>query len=101
LIIRNWEFYKQFRAAKAAPFKLEKIMSNDNNLVKFSELALGVKFKYYPSIGDSVYVKLSNNRQGACVANWDNKLARTPWRTQGVYSLNDTGGDILVERVLL
>ena len=70
--------------------------------IPFSKLALGGKFMYIPSIKDHerVYVKISNDRTGGCIAEWDDKNIATGWTMQGVYSLNETGNDINIRVVV-
>ena len=72
-------------------------MASRGKIIPFSHLALGGKFKYVPSISESLFVKISNDRMGGCIASWDEKLITANWVSQGIYSLNDTGKDIDIE----
>jgi hypothetical protein len=72
--------------------------STKRHNVMFSHLALGARFVYLATLGpEQIYVKISNDRKGSCVAAWNPKLAE--WAGQGVYCLNDTGNDIEVKFV--
>lgn len=77
-------------------------MSDKNIDIPFSKLALGGKFMYIPTIKDHerVYVKISNDRTGGCIAEWDDEKIAGGWLCQGIYSLNETGNDIFIRVVM-
>lgn len=74
---------------------------------RFSELAIGARFRYIPTLDcyeptfcyQKVFVKISNDLLGACIAEWDDDQITSGWLAQGIYSLNDTGKDIIVDVV--
>ena len=74
----------------------------NNKVVPFSHLALGCKFKYISTMpcNDLTFVKISNDRTGGCIAEWDDDCQTVNWVGQGIYSLNDDGIDIDVEAVI-
>ena len=72
--------------------------TDGRTLYLFSWLALGAKMKY-GNESENVWVKISNDRLGGCIAAWDDENQATHWLGQSICSLNDNGEDIYVELV--
>lgn len=74
-------------------FKGKKVIDGVE-MVLFSWLCLGAKFKYPNS--NKVWVKISNDLDSGCVAEWSDDNQDTYWIGQSVCSFNDDSVDDFV-----
>lgn len=74
-------------------FKGKKVV-NGVEMVLFSWICLGAKFKYQNS--NKVWVKIGNDLDGGCIAEWSDDNQDTYWIGQTVCSFNDDGVDEFV-----
>ena len=64
---------------------------------KFSQLALGTRFRYLDDPKKRVYVKIGVIPLAGCVAEWDENNIDTTWIGQHVFCLNNNGKDVELE----